>query len=324
MIKIAFTSWIISTVYSRDYDHKKLFYYHLLSASIMYGIFCLILTFNGIVYLNQENWNIYIPYLDLNFGAWRIFLIMCSVPSVAAATVMAFLIPESPKFTYAQGDEVETLKILRKIFRTNTGKSILEYEVKKIEKDEEYEEAQKKKNCGFFEFMWSQTVPLFKKPHLKNTATACFLQFVICFACNGYYVFFPEISNKIQMWLKSDPLHASATVCEVLDTYNNQTISTEIEINCVTKIELEAYLNIVMLTCFYVFGWLAVSITIDYTGKLIQLVTWLLASGISSILIIFLTSPNISMYLYLVLLVSGINMAIVNSSTVELYPTTLR
>lgn len=292
----------------------------------MYGIFCLILTFNGIVYLNRENWNIYIPFLDLNFRAWRIFLIMCSVPSVAAATVMAFLIPESPKFTFAQGDEAKTLKILRKIFRTNTGKSILEYEVKKIEKDEEYEEAQNRKNCGFFEFMWSQTVPLFKTPHLKNTATACFLQFAICFACNGYYVFFPEISNKIQMWLKSDPLHASATVCEVLESYNNQTILPESKTfqNCVTKIELGAYLNIVMLTCFYVVGWLAVSLTIDYTGKLIQLVAWLVASGISSILIIFLTSPSASIYLYLTLLVSGINMAIVNSSTVELYPTTLR
>jgi hypothetical protein len=250
---------------------------------------------------------------------------MCSVPSIAAAIVMSFLIPESPKFTFAQGDEAKTLKILRKIFRVNTKKSILEYEVKNLEKDEEFEEGKKKKDCGFFEFMWSQTVPLFKTPNLRNTATACFLQFAICFACNGYYVFFPEISNKIQMWLKSDPIKASSTVCEVLDTYNNQTISSnDIVQNCVTKIELETYLNIVMLTCFYVLGWLAVSLTIDYTGKLVQLVFWLVASGISSILIIFLPSPAISMYLYLMLLVSGVNMAIVNSSTVELFPTSLR
>lgn len=249
---------------------------------------------------------------------------MCSVPSLAATAVLAILIPESPKFTFAQGDEAKTLKILRKIFRMNTGKSILEYEVKKLTKNEEYEEGLKKKNCGFFEFIWSQTVPLFKSPNLKNTATACFLQFAICFACNGYYVFFPEISNKIQMWFKSDPSHTSSTVCEILHSYNNQTVVTEITQNCVTKIELDTYLNIVMLTCFYVVGWLAVSLTIDYTGKLVQLVAWLCASGICSILIIFLTLPKISIYLYLTLLVSGINMAIVNSSTVELYPTTLR
>lgn len=247
---------------------------------------------------------------------------MCSVPSIAAAIVMYFLIPESPKFTFAQGNEAEALKILRKIFRTNMGKSILEYEVKKLEKDEEFEESQHRKKCGFFEFMWHHTAPLFQKPHLKNTATACFLQFVICFAANGFYVFFPEITNKVHLYRSDSPVE-SATICQVLKTFHNE---TEIEHyqHCVTKIETETYINIIMLTLLYCIGWLFVSVLVDYTGKLLLLVGWLLSNGISSILIIFVTSPMISVYLYLVLLVSGINMAIVNSSTVELYPTSLR
>lgn len=293
---------------------------------MIYGIFCLISPLNGFLLLRNESWNFYIPFLDLNFTAWRVFLIMCSVPSLVAAAAIAFLIPESPKFTFSQGNEAKTLNILRNIFRLNTGKSILEYEVKKIEQDKEFAEGNTAKSCGFFKFMWSQTAPLFKSPNLRNTATACFLQFGVCVACNGFYTFFPEIMNKVYLWL-DDNSGVSATVCEVLSSFHvpsNSSMIIETTQNCVTKLELNTFANLIMLTALYSGGWLLISFIINWTGKLAIMVTWMLVCGTSSILLIFVESPSAAIYLYLVLLVSGINMTIVNASTIELYPTSLR
>jgi MFS transporter, VNT family, synaptic vesicle glycoprotein 2 len=252
------------------------------------------------------------------------------LPSILAAIVIAFFIPESPKFTYAQGDKTKTLHILRNIFRMNTGKSILEYEVKKLDDDPEVTE-NSAKNCGFFKFMWSQTAPLFKSPHLRNTATACFLQFGVCVACNGMYTFYAEITNKIHLWLdSSSSAEVSATVCEVLDYFKDQNFTLSIAPNleeplkCVTKLEISTFFNLMMLTAIYSGGWLIISFIINFTGKLVILVFFMVACGASSILLIFVTSPEVAIYLYLVLLGSGVNMTVVNASTVELYPTTLR
>lgn len=52
---------------------------------------------------------------------------MCSVPSALSAILLVLFVPESPKFTYSQGDENKTLKILQKIYICNTGNSALDY-----------------------------------------------------------------------------------------------------------------------------------------------------------------------------------------------------
>lgn len=330
-LKIAHVfSWLVSQMFAISYHVSRCYnniFCYFPSASVIYGIFCLISPLNGVLLLRDESWNFYIPFLDLNFTAWRVFLIMCSVPCLVAAAVIALFIPESPKFTYSQGDEAKTLNILRKIYQLNTGKSILEYEVRKIELNAEFADRNAAKSLGFFTFMWSQTAPLFKSPHLRNTATACFLQFGICVACNGFYTFFPEIMNKVYLWLE-DNSGVSATVCEVLSSFDTSSNSTSLVIeatqNCVTKLELKTFANLTMLTALYSGGWLIISFLINWTGKLVIIVTWMMVCATSSILLIFIESPAASVYLYLVLLVSGINMTIVNASTIELYPTSLR
>lgn len=283
---------------------------------------------NGFAFLNRENWKLYIPILNLNYGAWRIFLFMCSLPSAICAILMIFFVPESPKFKYAQGDEAGTLHILQKIFKCNTGKSVDEYEVKNLIKDDEFLKGSKVNSKGFFHFMWSQTVPLFKSPHLKNTATACFLQFGICVVANGFWTFFPEILNKVSLWTIDNP-HGSATVCGVLEYFNrmlgNSSIATSDDSPaCITKLEFSTFRNIAMLTLLYSVFWFVISMAINKTGKLIIMVIVAATSGTSSILLMFIQVPMASVYIYLILLLAGLNMSIVNTSTVELYPTTLR
>ena len=104
----------------------------------------------------NQSWSFYIAPLDLDFKPWRLFLIVCGIPSVVCALCMLFLMPESPKFTFSHGDEKKTLKILKKIYCCNTGNSKLLYKVKTLVKDEEFQEKNMEK-LNFFQFMWSQT-----------------------------------------------------------------------------------------------------------------------------------------------------------------------
>lgn len=296
----------------------------LFPASVIYSIGCLQTPIYGVSILNQE-WSYYIPVIDLVFRPWRLFLLLCGTSSVICAAVMLIYIPESPKYTFAQGDEERTLKILQTIYVRNTGKSANEYEVKTIEKDKEFLESAAR-NSSFLKFMWTQTVPLFKPPHLKNTLTACFLQFTICLTSNGFHTFFPEILNKVYLWIGSDPLHITSTVCEIIDLYQtDHNISNANEtVTCLTKLEPNTFVNVTTVIFLHLIGWTVISVIINRAGKLIIIIFIMFTGATCAILLVFIEIPMVSVYLYTILLAVGINMSVVNSSTIELYPTSLR
>lgn len=290
-------------------------------ASVVYSITCLQTPIYGVTILNQV-WSFHIPVINLIFRPWRLFLLLCGSSSVICAIVMLIYIPESPKYTFAQGDESRTLLILQTMFVRNTGKSASEYEVKSIEKDKEFVQSAVQ-HSNFFKFMWTQTVPLFKSPHLRNTLTACFLQFTICITSNGFYTFFPEILNKVYLWLDSDPSHVTSTVCQIMDHYGQVSNSSEMAA-CLTKLEPSTFVNVTTNILLHLIGWSVIAVIINRTGKLIIIVSIMFAGATCAISMIFVEMPMVSVYLYTLMMASGMNMSVVNSSTVELFPTSLR
>lgn len=52
-------------------------------------------------FLLNEDFAYYIPYLDIEYTAWRMYLMACGVPSLLCAIGLLF-IPESPKFLFAK------------------------------------------------------------------------------------------------------------------------------------------------------------------------------------------------------------------------------
>lgn len=246
-------------------------------------------------------------------------MIVCGIPSVLCGIVMLFM-PESPKFTFSSGNEQDTMKILQRVYTWNTGKPVESFEVTSLIKDDEFEEKTMEKT-NLFRFMWTQTVPLFKYPHLKNILTVCFIQFSIFNTSNGFWTFFPEITNRIAIW-ESDESHVSSTVCQIL----NETIITPNEnaTLCVTKLETSAFINVYILNSIYCFGWLFLSLIINRVGKLSIITTLLFTCGICGFSLIFVEVPIASSYLYIVLLSVGLALTVLNASTVELFPTKLR
>ncbi|CAG9802808.1 unnamed protein product [Chironomus riparius] len=264
----------------------------------------------------------------MNYRSWRIFLLMSGVPSVLSVIGMIVFIPESPKFTYAQGDEDGTLKILQRIFKCNTGKPIDEYEVKSLIKEQEFCNENSAKNKGFFRFMWSQTVPLFKHPHLKNTLTACYLQFGVCLSANGFWTFLPETLNRVSLWMESEASKpANPTLCHIVNSFDrisNTSINEEEHVFCVSKLELGTFTNVTILLIFYILSLFTLSLLIKRVGKVLIISTINIIGGVASLLLMFTSIPYLSIAIYFMMLLSIVNLSVINASTVELFPTSLR
>lgn len=55
----------------------------------------------------------------LEFQSWRLFVVLCSVPSITSALLFKLLMPESPKFLMEAGREKEAIQVFRLMFKLN-------------------------------------------------------------------------------------------------------------------------------------------------------------------------------------------------------------
>ncbi|CAO1413974.1 unnamed protein product [Diamesa serratosioi] len=305
-------------------------------ASFVFGIACLGLPILAFFVINQD-WQIYISFLDLTYKPWRFFFIVCGLPSLLCGLGL-LMVPESPKFTFSQGEEERTLKILARMFSINSGRPAEEYSVMGLILDSSDSKkvlitATSSGNSNSMELlksMWNQTAPLFQHPHLKNTTIACVIQFCIFTSSNGMYMFFPEILNRMAEFTNESS--NSSTICDILDATRNNIIEVfddngtilEIIPECIDKLEFSTYEHSFVLEIVYVIGFAIIGLVINITGKLPIIVFVLFGCGVCGISIIFVTIPLLSIYLYVILLACGLVVSVVNASTVDLFPTNLR
>lgn len=134
--------------------------------------------------INQE-WIFVIEWLNIEYKPWRLFVLTCGSLSLISGLCFMFL-PESPKFMFSNGNEQEALDILKKVYRINTGKSADEFKVKELViENEKNTELNNSKDDSFWQQVWNQTAPLFKKTYLKNTLLLCTIQFLIFINSSG-------------------------------------------------------------------------------------------------------------------------------------------
>ncbi|XP_075945610.1 synaptic vesicle glycoprotein 2C [Anarhichas minor] len=55
----------------------------------------------------------------LDFQSWRLFVVLCSVPSLTSALLFRLLMPESPKFLMEAGREKEAIRVFQVMFKLN-------------------------------------------------------------------------------------------------------------------------------------------------------------------------------------------------------------
>lgn len=157
-------------------------------ATILYGLVSISLPFVALLVINQD-WQLEIAVLDVLYKPWRLFMLICSMPSLIAWLCLFFL-PESPKFVLGQGDQAGAIAIVKEIHRRNNGKNAVLDVTEIHEEPESIETRQRLSKCQqsrfpFLKSIMVQTVPLFKPPYLKSTIIMTMIQFFIYYVCNG-------------------------------------------------------------------------------------------------------------------------------------------
>lgn len=193
-------------------------------ASMLFGLFCMTLPLIALCIINQD-WQFYIPYIDIVYKPWRLFLVACSSFGFLSFLIISAL-PESPKFVSSQGRLTEAYEILQKVHRINNGKNAqfepfeLYEEQESIENRKLLHEARKSR-FAFFKCVWIQTAPLFQRSYLFATTLLCFLQFCIFATANGMQIFLAVILNRMATNL-DDYFHQRALMCDVINMKANK------------------------------------------------------------------------------------------------------
>lgn len=189
-------------------------------ASVIFGLTCISLPLMAWLVINQQ-WQFYIPVIGVMFKPWRLFLIVCGLPSFVCALALA-RIPESPRFDLSQGRQAETIATLQFIHRVNNGKNAEPLQIDGIVEDVEVMTTKTKdlnenasKIGRILHSMKVQTLPLFMAPHWKKTFIACAIQFGIFTSSNGMYMFFPLILNRMADFTDQNP-QSRGTICQIL------------------------------------------------------------------------------------------------------------
>lgn len=100
-----------------------------MAASAIFGLGCMLLP--GIALIINLKFAYTIPLIGTVFTPWRLHVLVCGIPSLIAG-VCLLKFPESPKFTLSQGNQTETIEILKTIYSINTGKDKSTLEVSLI------------------------------------------------------------------------------------------------------------------------------------------------------------------------------------------------
>jgi VNT family MFS transporter (synaptic vesicle glycoprotein 2) len=64
-----------------------------------------------------------------NFSPWRIFVLVCSFPSLISV-IMLYFLPETPKFLISKGQYEKAKIVFQKVFTFNTGHPYYVYPVR--------------------------------------------------------------------------------------------------------------------------------------------------------------------------------------------------
>ena len=151
------------------------------------------------------------------------------------------------------------------------------------------------------------------------------LQFMVYFVCNGLMLFFPDILNETGKYMESSPggkIELCKIVESAIDSKKNKNETSESK--CVEKLDVSAYFYVSLLELFGTIGFLIVGLLVNYVGRLTIFTVIYISTGVSVVSIIFVTNPVISMYLYVLVLLGGVNNTLLNTVTYDLFPTHLR
>ncbi|GAB0095015.1 hypothetical protein DMENIID0001_103410 [Sergentomyia squamirostris] len=303
----------------------------IMASSTIFGLFSVMMP--ALAWsIMSKTWTLDFSIIGITYKPWRLFLVVCGLPNLFCA-ISFFWLPESPKFILAQGHQTETINILRQIYSINTGKSGKTLSICAIIHEDESLSSPKdsgqdpKSALRVLRSIYYQTAPIFMGDNLRKILISCTLQFWALFTDSGMYMFFPDILNRVALHHRGQSgNNYTATICQaVAETrIDIKDIVTENNTSCELHLDNTAFEHTLAVELLYAIGFALVGILINKVGKLAILIFVFMGCGICGIAIIFTTIPTLSTYLYVIILLCGLTMNVVNAVTIDLFPTHLR
>ncbi|XP_067091198.1 synaptic vesicle glycoprotein 2C isoform X1 [Osmerus mordax] len=143
------------------------------------------------------------PLGSLDFQSWRLFVVLCSVPSLSSALIFRLAMPESPKFLMEAGQEAEALRVFRFMFVLNNRHCPRPFPIPGLQ----VPPPQRKSSLdtqgpgslsNLLKKALSPVQQLFKAPLRERSTVLLIIFYCISFGYYGLWMWFPELFRRIE------------------------------------------------------------------------------------------------------------------------------
>uniref|UniRef100_UPI003AAEB921 synaptic vesicle glycoprotein 2C n=1 Tax=Centroberyx gerrardi TaxID=166262 RepID=UPI003AAEB921 len=142
-----------------------------------------------------------------DFQSWRVFVVLCSVPSLTSALIFRLLMPESPKFLMEVDREKEALHVFRLMFELNQWGTKKAFPIFGLcTSSRRGGEAEENKTWGshrerissFFKMGLAPIRQLFNGPFRSRSVALLIVFYCISFGYYGLWMWFPELFERVE------------------------------------------------------------------------------------------------------------------------------
>lgn len=143
----------------------------------------------------------------LEFQSWRLFVVLCSVPSITSALLFKLLMPESPKFLMEAGREKEAIQVFRLMFKLNmkgTEKTFPDFGLQTNSKQRGQKEETRfggSRRERLTSILKKGLVPIkqmFGGPLKSRSIVLLIIFYCISFGYYGLWMWFPELFARVE------------------------------------------------------------------------------------------------------------------------------
>ncbi|XP_043933745.1 synaptic vesicle glycoprotein 2C-like [Protopterus annectens] len=158
----------------------------------------------GLAWLVIPNTTLNFHIGTLQFQSWRLFVVLCAIPSVSSVFLFWLLLPESPKFLMELSREEEAIAVFRCIFYWNHRSTRISFPITQlklsplVDKEKTSSGYQAKFDCCRFKQGLEPVKKLFTPPLLERSIPFIAIFFSISFGYYGLWMWFPELFKQIE------------------------------------------------------------------------------------------------------------------------------
>ncbi|CAL8296034.1 unnamed protein product [Boreogadus saida] len=138
----------------------------------------------------------------LTMQSWRVFVVLCSVPSLSSALLFSLMMPESPKFLMEAGRKKEALHVFRVMFSVNhwrSSKTFPMFGLVTSSPRSQTRVSSQASGCGrLLEMGLAPIRQIFSGPLRSRSLVLLVVFYTISFGYYGLWMWFPELFKRIE------------------------------------------------------------------------------------------------------------------------------